>query len=170
MIKNRITSLILEPITECLNLILSKEAIIESHKIPELLLNSFSHILKTYEEYEFNSAANQTITNCLDFLTLMCKHDISFFYKQRDDLFDYLDKMNDKLSSSLNEDSGDSQDVINYAKAGLNLIENLIKYWNFEIYVLLDRDGINAFQCVINASDLIMKMKMNKKKILTKLY
>jgi len=80
----------------------------------------------------------------------MCKHDISFVYKQRDDLFDYLDKMNDKLSSSLKEDSGDLQDMINYARAGLNLIENLIKYWNyFEIYVLLDRDGINAFinQC-----------------------
>ncbi len=151
MMKNQIASyMILEPITECLNFIFSKKAIIESHRIPELLLNSFSHILKTYEEYEYNSAANRTITNCLDFLTLMCKHDISFVYKQRDDLFDYLDKMNDKLSSSLKEDSGDLQDMINYARAGLNLIENLIKYWNyFEIYVLLDRDGINAFinQC-----------------------
>jgi len=27
----------------------------------------------------------------------------------------------------------------------MNLILNLIKYWSFKIYILLDRNGINAF-------------------------
>jgi hypothetical protein len=53
--------------------------------------------------------------------------------------------MNDKLLTSLNDDSTEWKNLIYYAMAGLNLIENLITNWSFEIYILLDRDGINAF-------------------------
>jgi hypothetical protein len=138
-------TIIFENITNCFNLIFIKETTNESNKIPQLVLASFRNIFKNYEKYEFSSAADPTITNCLDFLTFMCKHDISFVYTQRNDLFDYLDKMNDKLLTSLNDDSTEWKNLIYYAMAGLNLIENLITNWSFEIYILLDRDGINAF-------------------------
>jgi len=73
----------------------------------------------------------------------MCKHDISFVHTQRNHILKYLDKMNDKLKALLIYNQ--SLDCIQYVTAGLNLIENLIKYWSFEIYILLGRDGINAF-------------------------
>jgi len=56
-----------------------------------------------------------------------------------------LDEMNNILTTTLIDDQFDWEDLFRYQIAGLNLIENLIKNWNFEIYILLDRDGINAF-------------------------
>jgi hypothetical protein len=134
-------SMIFHDITRFFNLLFIEKKIF----IPESALDLFNYILKNYEEFELNDEADSTITNCLEFLTFMCKHDISFVYIQRNELFDYLDKMHDKLSKSLNENRCGHSHSNYYAMAGLNLIDNLIKNWSFEIYILLDRNGINAF-------------------------
>jgi hypothetical protein len=131
-----------EDITKCFYLIFinSNLKIKSLDKISKL----FRYTFKSFVKNELSSAY-PIMTNCLDFLTFMCKYDISFVYTQRDDLFDYLDEMNNILTTTLNDDQFDWEDLFRYQIAGLNLIENLIKNWNFEIYILLDRDGINAF-------------------------
>ena len=154
MVESKIGSIMFQSILECFNVIFVKRL----NKIPQLMLNSFSHILKCNEPFELDSPADPTITNFLEFFTFMCKHDISFVHTQRNHILKYLDKMNDKLTALLifNQSIYCIQDcsygVIEYVTAGLNLIENLIKYWSFEIYILLDRDGINAFieRCKLN--------------------
>jgi len=151
MTEKGIDSIIFELVTRGFNLIFIDNRQ-TNNKIPQLVLNSFSHILKFNEPFEIDSPTNcrsyeTAINNCLEFFTFMCKHDISFVYTQRNHILKYLDKMNDKLTALLidNQSLARRYGVIEYVTAGLNLIENLIKYWSFEIYYLLGRDGINAF-------------------------
>ena len=92
----------------------------------DLLCNCFEFLSK---EEGLQTIIFQTITKCFNLI----------FIKET------TNKMNDKLLTSINDDSTEWENLIDYPMAGLNLIENLIKNWSFEIYILLDRDGINAF-------------------------
>jgi len=130
-------------VTQTFNLIFIEKEI--QIKISQPILSIFSVIFKSYKLYEDDS----TVANdCLKFLTFMCKHDISFVYALRSEIFDYLNRMQDKISianTNIFIDDDFEMELYDFKMIGLNLIQNLIKYWSFEIYILLDQKGINEF-------------------------
>ncbi len=135
-------------ITQTFNLIFIENEI--PIKMPQSVLAIFRDVFKSYKLYENDSTV---INDCLDFFSLMCKHDIAFVYALRSEIFDYLNRMQDKIvlaneNRHIDDDDDDVEfksELYDLKRTGLNLIQNLIKYWSFEIYILLDRKGINEF-------------------------
>jgi hypothetical protein len=135
-------------VTQTFNLIFIENEI--QIKMPQSVLAIFSDVFKSHKLYENDSTV---INDCLDFFSFMCKHDIAFVYALRSEIFDYLNRMQDKIAVAVantnayidNDDVEFESELCDYKMTGLNLIQNLIKFWSFEIYILLDRKGINEF-------------------------